>query len=407
MENTEAHSHIIEDHIKFLKESENKQEYYKWESIDHFQKHWNIDAEGFSNMFHTAFQKRKNLFYQNSWGFISKLVKHFPEKARAMFRELYNEDIGIDVRIRNFQEQGRIIVPEVMKATDKEKLSHQQDERTISVYLAFMYPDTHFIFKDSFYQTICALYQEKARPAGEKYQHFCELAERFKAEYIIPGAPVLDLYRKVQEKPGWDDTNLIVQNILYVSGYIKAETQKYILVNITWNSKNWTSPTDDKSTHKYVAEGGIPSESWNFDFDNPRNTEKIIYGFSQFTHPPKVSGNNNLIIFASRNQIVGFYGRAEILDRPYEDDQEADKNYNLAGDKSLSLCLDNKISNLKEKGFLEENKRIGQVGFSYLQNQDTIVRMLDEAIKLNPNQKEKLSQIKDWITSNEKKASRY
>ncbi len=397
MEMTDAHLKLIDDHIKFLKESKNKDEAYKWEAIDHFQSHWNIDAKDFSAMFHVAFQKRANLFYQNSWGFISKLVKHFPEKAREMFRELYNEKIGVDIRLKNFQEQGRIIVPEVMKATGKGKLKHQQDERTMSVYLAFMYPDRHFIFKDSFYQTICALYQEKSRPAGEKYQHFCELAEKFKAKHVIPGSPVMDLYRTIQEKPSWEDTNLIVQNILYVSGYINSETHKYILVNITWNSKDWTTPTSEKSTHRYVAEGGVPAESWNFDFDNPRNTQDIIYGFSQFTNRPKVSGNNNLIIFSSQKQIVGFYGQAEVLDRVYDENLGAEHNYNLAGRKELSLCLENKITNLKEKGYLEDNKRIGQIGFSYLKSQNTILNMLAEAIELNPNQAHKLNSLKNWV----------
>ena len=171
----------------------------------------------------------------------------------------------------------------------------------------------------------------------------------------------------------------------------------YIIVNITWNSKNWTEPTQEKSSHKYVAEGGIPAESWNFDFDNQRNNQEIIYGFSQFNHPPKVSGDNNLIIFSSQNQIVGFYGKAEILDRPYVETMDQDENYNLAGNKALSLCLENKIENVKEKGYLEDKKRIGQIGFTYLKSQSTILKIIDEAIELNPSQEEKLNNLKKWV----------
>ena len=171
----------------------------------------------------------------------------------------------------------------------------------------------------------------------------------------------------------------------------------YIIVNITWNSKNWTEPTTEESTHRYVAEGNIAHESWNFDFENPRNTQDHIYGYSQFTNPPKVTGDNNLIIFSSQNQIVGFYGMAEVLNRPYDEALKVEENYNLAGKKALSLCLDNKITNMKEKGYLEDNKRIGQIGFSYLKSQSTILKIIDEAIELNPAQEEKLTQIKDWI----------
>lgn len=169
---------------------------------------------------------------------------------------------------------------------------------------------------------------------------------------------------------------------------------KMLLVNITWNSKNWTEPTIEKSTHRYVAEGGQPHESWNFDFDNPRNTSDRIYGFSQFTNNPKVSGQNNLIIFYSQGFIVGFYGKAEIFDKVNPDSEQS---YNLSGDKELSLVLKNKIENIKEKGYLEDLTRVGQIGFSYLQSADNVLHIFDEAIELNPEQAEKLNAIKDWL----------
>ncbi len=170
-----------------------------------------------------------------------------------------------------------------------------------------------------------------------------------------------------------------------------------LLVNITWNSKDWKGLSDDASNHRYVKEGGTPNESWNFDFDNERNTEQKVYGYAQFTHPPKVTGNNNLIIFYSQNQIVGMYGRAEILE-----DHEKSNEINLAGDRSISLLLPNKINDVKEKGYLETKERIGQVGYIYLEKLDTVVQIIDEAIQLNPNERDKLLAIKEWIVTVEK-----
>ena len=81
-----------------------------------------------------------------------------------------------------------------------------------------------------------------------------------------------------------------------------------IMVNITWNSIDWKGPSQDKSSHGYVKEGNIAQESWNFDLDNERNTVDKVYGFWQHVGTPKLKGRNNLVIFHSANEIVGFYG---------------------------------------------------------------------------------------------------
>ena len=170
---------------------------------------------------------------------------------------------------------------------------------------------------------------------------------------------------------------------------------KIILVNITWNSKDWKEVSEDASGHAWVGGENIPHESWNFDFDNPRNENDTVLGFAKFTNPPKVEGNNNLIIFYSKGKIVGFYGNAEILQETKNINEQ--ESYNLIGDRNLSLVLETKIDNLKEKGYLEELERVGQIGFSYLKKDETALEILEEAILLNPEQVEILKNIMDWI----------
>lgn len=182
---------------------------------------------------------------------------------------------------------------------------------------------------------------------------------------------------------------------------------KFLIANITWNSKDWKEISEDASGHAWVGGDNIPHESWNFDLDNARNPADKLFGFAKFTHPPKVEGSNNLIIFYSDKKIVGFYGKAEILkDWVSINEQES---YNLIGEKDLVVVLENKIENLKEKGYLEDKERIGQIGFSYLENINTVKNILDEAIKLNPNQSKELNKIKDWIINDKqfKKSNTY
>ena len=175
----------------------------------------------------------------------------------------------------------------------------------------------------------------------------------------------------------------------------KKEKISCIMANIAWNENEWKSPSDNKTNFRWTqVEGNIPHESWNFDFDNPRNSEENIFGFIQFTHPPKNAERDKfLIIFRSDNKIVGFYGNAEIKKEAVK---KSEYEYsNIVGDKELVVLLDNKIDDSDYK-FLFGKERIGMIGFNYLNPIDAQT-ILDEAIKTNPNQIDTLMKIKEWL----------
>jgi len=170
-----------------------------------------------------------------------------------------------------------------------------------------------------------------------------------------------------------------------------------IMVNITWNSRDWKGPSQDKSNHGYVKEGNTPMESWNFDLDNPRNPPGQVLGFVQHTSPPKLEGNNNLVIYHSAGKVVGFYGKGRFLkDKPRASDGY---EYNVIGDRSLSLVLPNKLDDIKTKGYMEVKQRMGQNGFIYLEQPETALKMIDEALDLNPGESVKLNALRTWVAS--------
>ena len=178
-----------------------------------------------------------------------------------------------------------------------------------------------------------------------------------------------------------------------------------IMANIAWNENNWKSPSYNKTNFRWTqVEGNIPHESWNFDFDNPRNTEKKIFGFIQFTHPPKNAEKDRfLIIFRSLNKIVGFYGNAEIKKEAVKKNEY--EYSNIIGDKELVVLLDNKIDD-SDNNFLFGKDRVGMIGFNYL-NTNNAQKILDEAIKLNPNQIEILNDIKQWLPQGDTQMTDY
>lgn len=88
----------------------------------------------------------------------------------------------------------------------------------------------------------------------------------------------------------------------------------------------------------------------------PERRKGIILGYAKFTHAPKVTKSNNLIIFFSDNKIVGFYGKTEVLPEAVPINKE--EAYNLKASKHYSVAL-NKIDKVKEKGYLEEKNELG------------------------------------------------
>ena len=180
----------------------------------------------------------------------------------------------------------------------------------------------------------------------------------------------------------------------YLVDFIKNfnKEKNVLLINLTWNSNDWLGISNDESNHKYVKDGGIPNESWNFQLDAEGNTSEFIFGFAQFTNPPKIT-DHNLFIFYSDKKIVGFYGDASLSDL-----KRNEFTMNLRGRKGLSFVLKNKIEDVRGKGFLEDGKRIGRGGFNYLRKPETVNKILDEALKLNPEQRESILNLQNWFS---------
>ena len=186
--------------------------------------------------------------------------------------------------------------------------------------------------------------------------------------------------------------NTILTKINQVRNKLNNSNVNKLLINITWNSKDWKDVSDDQSNHRWVKEGGTPGESLNFAKDADGNTDEHIFGYAKFTHEPKIEGSS-IFIFYSQGKIVGFYGNAQLTRKELEDDIVL----NLKGDQNLSFVLENKIDNAKELGFLEDKERVGMINFNYIEHNKTVVSILNKALELNPNQEEEILRLKKWF----------
>jgi len=276
---------MVDQFKGYIKETHNKDENYKWDAVNNFLKHWKIDSENFESMFLNAFRKRGNLLFQNSWGFITKTLKYFPEEVRKMFNVLYDENRDLKERMVEFQKMSMNILSNVKEASGKDTLNHQQDERTLSVYLSFRFPDKYYIYKSSYYLGYCGLIDIKPVAPGEKYQHFMALSEEFKTNYVLKDKELLELHRKINPNLSWDDTNLIVQNIIYCLTY---KDRIKPIKNLESLLETFADTADD-----WFAENSFIEERFEFfnNFKKRENLEKAEWEYFQ-----KLGGNINAFV---------------------------------------------------------------------------------------------------------------
>ncbi|MDK7374802.1 AAA family ATPase [Weeksella virosa] len=208
-------SELILKYIDILRENGEPNEAYKYLAINTFQQNWDLEADDFYQMFRASFSKVANLLYQNSWGFIHIATQLFPNEVREMFRKLYNESVEITERIKTFQTESEKLLSKVREKLNRTNIKAQQDERTISVYLAFRFPEKYMLYKYDYYKNFCKELNIKPKKTGECFLHLQELANLIIREDLLD-ENFLKTYRKFYQKPDWDDQYLMIQNVLYV-----------------------------------------------------------------------------------------------------------------------------------------------------------------------------------------------
>ena len=162
-------------------------EKFKWEAVKCFQAHWNIEAEDFAEMLKRSLAKTYNLLASTN-NFPKQMIELFademPEKVKAMFRNLFDENKDIAERIVTFKKQADVVLDEY----SYDSKNHFQNENSISTYLWLRYPDKYYIYKfgevrkgamtlDSNYSFKKGAYAENLRNFYSFYDEICSLLQ--------------------------------------------------------------------------------------------------------------------------------------------------------------------------------------------------------------------------------------
>lgn len=188
----------------------NENELYKWRLIEKYKGRPDIFAEDFASEITSI--NYNNLIYHNGIAVRNQIAKEYPEEYRNAFKFLFDEDAPLTNRVINFQS----MVSEIYKKMGM-TLNHHHDERTISTYLTFKYPEKYTLYKSSFYKKYCNLLSITPENKNQKYRHYLSLIDKFISNYINKDQELLDIKKGFLTEDCYSDTNNLIfaQDILY------------------------------------------------------------------------------------------------------------------------------------------------------------------------------------------------
>ncbi|MGI8892886.1 MAG: hypothetical protein ACR2GN_05440, partial [Bacteroidia bacterium] len=155
---------LITNYKNHIQKSKLADELYKWKHLAIDKGKPNLNEENLADELRSI--NYRNLMYPLSGGVIIHLAKDKPEQFRECLRNLFDENIPLIDRIKDYGENTLKIYREL---NPDKKLSHHQDERTIATLLTFKYPEKYTFYKSSFYQAYCSFLNIKSESKGKKY----------------------------------------------------------------------------------------------------------------------------------------------------------------------------------------------------------------------------------------------
>ena len=373
--NNDTFKKLIHKYIEILQTKGEPNEKYKYLAISTFQDTWDIDNSDFFEMFKKSFSKVSNLLYQNSWGFIIKCAENYPEETRQLFKDLYNNEIEIEERIKNFQNQSEQLLEKQKIVLNRSNLSAQQDERTISVYLAFRYPEEYILYKSDYYQNYCQEADATSQKTGERFIHLNLLADNWIQHNYLDDRDLQEIYRKFYPKPVWNDTRLMIQNILYVC--YRQEKSGGSLVNIL-NKFDY-----DDLVHYYSFLDKIISH-----FNLKQKDKKLVFNFNErqlkFTIGQRYVWNIRAINSKeytfraiSTTQFSINNGKFDGLPEAFMNN-ESDFNLIASNSNSIFKAIENELIRTKLSGYSKHNETsIEKLAFD-LEYREHIFSQLDK-----------------------------
>jgi len=240
-------------------------EIYKWKAVKCFQDNWDINAEGFPEMLKKAMALTANLLSSRNHFPMRMIIEYAqmePKTVREMFRNLYDNSLGLGERMDAF-----IASAQSLNTKHNPDKMHYQDYNSITTYLWLMYPDKYYIYKYSEIKKAVAIlnadFSVKKGANSEIVVKAFELADCLAAA-VNADPNIRPMLNAVLTADCYKDQNLhniVIDLIFYMSRYYR---QPQTTSHKAGSSKVWIySPGENACFWPECKEKGTMCLGWD------------------------------------------------------------------------------------------------------------------------------------------------
>ncbi len=229
---------VISDYKRDFTIFQWKNERYKWEAIQCFQRNWNINAANFPDMLKRSLDNTYNLLASMSnyaKAMIIKFAEAAPEEVRGAFIALYDESRDVVERIQAFKAQA----DEMLVKYGDGASNHYQKENAISVYLWLRYPDTYSDYKynevKAAAKALVADYAFKKGTYASNIRNWLKFSDEIRAK-LLQDTELIELLSSHLTESCWPDNELrtlTMDVVFYISRYYSQKSKVTYLSEIT------------------------------------------------------------------------------------------------------------------------------------------------------------------------------
>lgn len=252
------------------------QEVYKWHATKRFLDTYDPASPNLAAMLESSLDEAGNLLVGASWfpkGMLKWFAEAFPDETKDALERLFNENSDLKQRMIDFEKWAKEVLCAVNEFAKQKgehiAKNHFQDTRSMSVYLAFRHPESHYLYKATMY-TFVADVLGLPHP-GDKfdkvlaYRSMCDeilaFLESEHPEVIVASDALLEEDLRVVDPYH----HLLVQDIVYfISTY---DRESYIDVGGRENEVNSLGDAGIETNRYWLYAPGEDACMWNEFYD--------------------------------------------------------------------------------------------------------------------------------------------
>lgn len=329
---------MIENYKKHIAETQLKDEVYKWELLEEYKGKPDLEAKNLHEEIKSI--NYSNLMYHLSKAVINELTEANPDEIRRLFAELFDESVDLTERVKAFSKQTNRLYRALGKTNQ-----HHQDERAISAYLTYRYPEKYTFYKHTFYKNYCKLLGIKQAKKNEKYTHYLSLLDELIERYVT------------------SDKELTEQVKSYIPKYDDGGNQKLLAQDILYQMM------EKNAGINYWVFQGNPDK---YDFETAFRKDDI-HAWTVTSHKTTIKKGDKVIIWITGSK-AGCYALADVVSEPLDrasfpksylwkvdDTSELKVAINITHNLANSPILKDEIDDIEELA----NLKVGNQGTNF------------------------------------------